>query len=234
MESMMHYANPYDSRGRHYTHAARAKAGRKGGRARKHARRDSHGRYKNPVTSSIVLANPRRSMHHRRRHYNLGYANPSTASGGQRATRMIINSIVVGGVATLTNVAINLGLNKLTWSAPAKAATKIAIGLLGGLGLAYLMPTVPSVPAGVAVGGVAFGLNDLYNQYVAPRLSGTAAGTTTTSTTATNPATGQTTTSTSQTTTSPSIQPSAQALLPGGVPAGYAGYNPAACAVGSY
>jgi hypothetical protein len=144
----------------------------------------------------------------------------ASADGMQHAQRMILNSVVVGGVVVVTQLAMEMLLAKVAWSAPWKAATKIGVGLLGGVGLAYALPKTPSVPAGFAVGGVAGGLRDFYDLYLARYLPSTSAGTSSTTTTQTT---------TQQTTITP---PAGQAMLPaGGVPSGYVGYSREACAV---
>lgn len=169
--------------------------------------------------------NPRRGRSRRARRRHFAYNNPTRVAvavrgetGAQRAGRMIMNSVVVGGVATLTAVGMNMALARVAWSGGVKAATKIGVGLVGGLGLAYLLPTVPSVAAGFSVGGVIDGFLDLWNMYVAPRLTAMTTSTTTTTTTTQTPAPTGT-------------LPAGQAMF-GGIPRQYAGYSPAACGVG--
>lgn len=150
---------------------------------------------------------------HSRRYNPAQIVSYSGETSMQRAGRMVMNSVVVGGVGTVTAVALNLGIQKFwpLWSPVAKAATKIVAGLAGGIGFAYLLPGTPAVAAGVSVGGVIDGFLDLYNLYVAPRLASM-----------TTPAVTTTTT----TSTLPAGQAFGQPL-----PRQYAGYSPAACGV---
>lgn len=177
-----------------------------------------HGRYR--VTDRGVektmssYDNPRRRHSHygRRSHRRRNPTEmvPTSGTFGQRAGRMVMNSLVVGGVGTGEVVLVGYALRNKVMSAPTKALVKLGIGLGGGLGLAYALPKVPAVAAGFAIGGVIDGFMDLWNAYIAPRLVSAPAPT---STSSTPPA------------------PSAQVLMPGGIPRQYAGYSPAACGV---
>lgn len=195
-----------------------------------------HGRY--AITErgvEDIMAKRKSSNRSSRRRSTAGVrSNPSAAasrgrasaysgseSGSQRAWRMILNSAVVGGVAAATGIGMNMLLGNVAWDPGVKAATKIGVGLLGGLGLAFALPTVPSIPAGFAIGGVASGFVDLWYLYVAPRLGLAAAP-------IIAPVATTTTTSSTTTTVTP---PAGQARLPGGMPQGYTGVSPQACAV---
>jgi hypothetical protein len=162
----------------------------------------------------------RRSFYGRRsrRRYSNPIATMSDRGGttGQRAGRMVLNTLILASVGGGEIILVGYGLKRVSWSTPIRAGFKIALGLGGGLGLGYALPQVPQVAAGFAVGGVLDGLIDLWNAYIAPRLAGTTAA-------ATAPVT------TPAVTTTPA--PSGQTLMPGGIPRQYAGYSPAACGV---
>lgn len=155
-------------------------------------------------------SNPRRRSHRgsrrgRRHNPTATMLSKSTAS---KAGDMILGSIIVGGVAVVSAVGIDMLMAKIapTLSVPASAASKIGIGLAGGLLLAYFLPkSMESIPAGVSVGGVFEGFRDLYNFYIAPQL-------------APGPVVAIT-------------PPAAQAMLPGGIPQAYQAYSPQACGV---
>ena len=154
----------------------------------------------------------------RRRYSNPAAAAMGTSSGGQRAGRMVLSTLITASVGAGEIILVGYGLKRVSWSTPVRAAFKIALGLGGGLGLAYALPGTPQVAAGVAVGGTLDGLIDLWNAYIAPRL----VSTTTTAPAVTAPATTPATTP----------APSGQAFLPAaGIPRQYAGYSPAACGV---
>jgi len=179
-----------------------------------------HGRYRIHPERGVEVTmssydNPRRHSYYgrrsRRRH------NPASAivpagggTAGQRAGRMVLNTLVVGAVGTGEVVLMGYVLRNKPMAAPTRALVKIGVGLGGGLGLAYVAPGAPYLAAGFAVGGMIDGLMDLWNAYIAPRLVSA-------------PAT--------QPTTQTSTPPAAQALMPGGIPRQYAGYSPAACGV---
>lgn len=178
--------------------------------------------------------NPRGRHHHARKpHHRHHRANPVTMtaqsgeSQGEKAMRMVMFSAVVGGVATVTAVGLNLVLNQSFASSlqpPIKAAIKIGVGLLGGVGLGYIAPA--PLAAGVGIGGVVDGLLDVYNLYVAPMLQSV----TTQAPAATLPASTP-----GATTPGASSAPASgqQALLPSGLPRTYQGVSPAACGVRS-
>lgn len=188
-----------------------------------------HGRY--VISETGVEDSMKRSHRHRRSHHR--YSNPASIAarhggetGAKRAGRMILNSVIVGGVATLTAVGLNMGLAKLapTWTLAGGgtatqqtygALSKIGLGLGLGLGSAYVLPNQPQVAAGISVGGVVDGFLDLWNIYVAPRIASMSAPSSTTTTTTT--------------TTAPAGLPMGGW---GGLPRQYQGVSPAACGVG--
>jgi hypothetical protein len=183
------------------------------------ARRRRSSRRKNPV-----LANPRKSRHSRRRR-NPVLANPRHHRRMRRRNarynpvlmnpvhkgdvgRMILNTIVVGGLAVATAIGLDALLAQpfaASLSAPIKATLKIGLGLAAGVAAGMALPKVPAVAAGLAVGGAVDGMRDLYDLYIAPRLLPAPAPTTT----------GQ----------------AGRLLGMGGMPAGFVGYNPAACGI---
>lgn len=187
-------------------------------RARHRRTRKHHGRR---MHNPSVFANPhhRHHRHHRRHNPAVTMTAQSGESQGEKAMRMVMFSAVVGGVATVTAVGLNLVLNQsFASSIPVggKAAIKIGIGLLGGVGLAFIAPA--PLAAGVGVGGVVDGLLDVYNLYVAPMLQSAL------------PA-PPVAASTAAPTTSSAPAPGSQALLPSGLPRTYQGVSPAACGV---
>ena len=121
------------------------------------------------------------------------YANP--AFSVDRLQRVAVSAAAVGSVTAATMILTNMALDKLapTWQLPARAATKIGSGILLGTAVGGFNGP-EAVAAGLAIGGVAGGVNDLYQRYVAPRLL---------------PAAGL------------PYAPPAAAGLPGGMPAGY-------------
>lgn len=144
------------------------------------------------------------AMHHAMR------ANPSERMGknlsaGERAKRLIMGALIVGGVGTVGGIALNMGIQRFapaTWSPNVRAAVTIVGGVGLGLLAAYAVPKYPAVAAGFAVGGAVLGLTGLYANFMASRAAVVV------------PA------------------PSAQAFLPmGGVPSGFQVSTPQACAV---
>jgi hypothetical protein len=172
-------------------------------RRRRRSRRHSY-------MNAMSYDNPRhRRRRSRRRHRRNPFLNPTRRGRAttQHAGRMALNSLAVGGVAALTFIAADAGVAYLmpAQSVPVKALAKIAGGLLLGFGASLLQP---QVGAGIAIGGVTDGAVDLWRAYVTPQIAALQAPAVVTPT-----------------------APGGQVLMPGGIPAAYAGYSPAACAV---
>lgn len=192
---------------------ARSKSRRS--RSRRSRARHSH--------AGMMMDNPSRKhprRRHRARRNPSAYANPVTRhSGGKmsgsKAGRLALATVLVSAVGTLEIAGVNILLAKFapTLTGLTRSLTKIGVGLLGGIGLAAVIPAkgeaYMAIPSGFAIGGVLDGFSELYNQYVMPSVNAML-----------NPPAATT-------------APSAQAMLPGGVPLGYVGYSPAACGVGA-
>ncbi len=130
------------------------------------------GQYRNPLGAEKM----RRSRSHRRsrKHHSMFRMNPSSRSssmgGGSRIQRAILGSLVVGSVASMTIVGLDVLLTKFapTLTGDMRAAAKIALGVLGAV---VIGPSNPAIATGVGAGGVADGVLDLYSRYVAPQLA---------------------------------------------------------------
>lgn len=202
---------------------------RSGRRRRANPHRRSHHRYDNPLDARGHMHSARTGRFARSRRHR--YANPSArasrggSTAGERAGRMILASVVVGAVAVVTAVGLDMALAGLAWTAPVKALVKIGAGLAVGVGIgaAAKMPSDPSrlgvapaLASGVAIGGVYSGLRDLWALYVAPMLA---------------PAPVAPPLPPPNPNPTGYAWPAAQAQLPGGVPASYVPYTPATCGV---
>jgi hypothetical protein len=192
------------------------------------------GRYRidAPLGESTTMARRRRrhSMHglfgmsrrHRRRHN--AYANPSRSSsrrGGytlrnvaEHAGKTALAGLGVGVVSVLTAVGLDKAFSYVTMDGTWKAISKIATGLLAGAAVSFAPEGFEPVSMGLMAGGVTDGGLDLWNLYAVPWFASMSAPV---------PQPGANTTT----------PPAHGALGPGGIPANYAAYGPANCAVPS-
>lgn len=143
----------------------------------------------------------------------------SNPAGGmdfnERAKRTLMTGAAVGVGATATVLIMNKAMARMNYSPNVKAGLQIALGVAGGIGLGYLVPSMPSLAAAWTVGGVVSGSTILYATHIAPRL-----------------ASGSTPASRPNPTTPGQTTPAAFPYLPGPqMPAGYAAYQGAACGV---
>ena len=141
-------------------------------------------------------------------------SNPTEMGFNERAKRTLMTGAAVGVGATATILIMNRAMANMRYSANMKAGLMIGLGVAGGIGLGYLVPSMPSLAAAWTVGGVAGGSMILYGQHIAPRLAGARTG----ATPAPTPSATQ------------GATPAAFPYLPGPqIPAGYAAYNGANC-----
>lgn len=146
----------------------------------------------------------------RRRHRFAVRANPVDA---QAVKRMAITGLVGGASVAATIIAAEQAVAMLIPTQPAyiQAAFKAAVGIVGGLGVGMLAPPwATPVAAGMAIGGFADGIQQLYTVYLAPQIASIGAP----------PAQSR-----------GALAPGRQAHLPAGVPAGYQAYSPQSCGV---
>lgn len=89
---------------------------------------------------------------------------------GERAKRTLMTAVVSGVGATATLIVLDKFINKYTWKQEYKGLAKIGIGLTLAIAAGYVIPTVPGIAAGLAIGGSVAGMRDLYGRFIMPRL----------------------------------------------------------------
>jgi len=157
----------------------------------------------------------------------------------ERLKNMFTQSMMVGGGAIVGSMALNKlfsmeSISNAVTNPYLKSALKIAAGVVGGLLVGYAAPTVGWLGAGLAIGGVVTGGNELITTYQTRQLtSGGTSGATPGATPGTSGATPGTSGATPGTSGTNPVQGARMVYLPAAgvtLPAEYTTYNQQTCA----